>query len=132
MNTQIMQNIKGIFVSIALLAALALPATAQLYTKDAAGNFLPVLSDTNGTPFLSGPAMNLISTLTTATNWGVAGFGILAPASAGHKASMGAGLVALYNINTYMASGIGIDWLDNQTTMPSGQFQLQIGRALCR
>ena len=111
---------------MALTASLALSASAQqLYTKDASGNFLPVLDQTNGSPFLSGPGMDLLSTLTTATNWGVAGFGIYAPASAGHKAQMGAGVLALFNINKYMATGVGLDTIGGQSTMPSGQFQLQ-------
>src|ERR1039458_7942105 len=122
-----MKHIKQFVLTLALLFALIAPITAQqLYTKDANGNFVPVLAmDTNGAPFLSGPAMDLLATLGSATNWGVAGFGIYEPASSGHRAAYGAGAVALYNINLYMASGIGIDWLDNAVTMPSGQFQFQ-------
>jgi hypothetical protein len=118
---------KTALLTLTLLASLALTSTAQqLYTKDASGNFLPVLTtNATGVPFLSGPGMDLLESISTWTNWGVATFGIYEPASAGHKASCGCGAVALYNIATWAAAGIGIDWLDNQTTMPSCQFQLQ-------
>jgi hypothetical protein len=126
-----MKKIKSISLTSALLLALAFPALAQYYVKNVDGTYTevasPIILNTNSTgPFLSGPGMDLLSTLSIATNWGVATFGIMEPASSGHKAAYGVGAVALYNINTYMASGIGIDWLDNQTTMPSGQFQLQL------
>jgi hypothetical protein len=97
----------------------------QLYSKTAEGQFVPVELNTNASPFLSGPLVELLTTLSTATNWGVATFGIYMPASDHQKAAYGCGAIALYNINPYMATGIGIDWLDNQVTMPSGQFQLQ-------
>jgi hypothetical protein len=122
----------GLIGLIGLLSATAaLPAMAQtgsqLYSKSADGSYTPVALQTNvtGTPFLSGPLTDLLSTMSTATNWGVAGFGIYMPKSDAHKAAYGMGALFLYNINPYVAAGVGIDWLDNQTTMPSGQLQLQ-------
>ena len=119
---------KKLIAVITIAAALVAPALAQqTYTKNADGSFTPVVLSTNSSgPFLSGPGMDLLSNLSSATNWGAATFGIYMPSSSGHKASMGAGAIFLYNINPYMATGLGIDWLDNQTTMPSGQFQLQL------
>jgi hypothetical protein len=122
-------NIRRIGLITLLTAALALPALVsgqQLYTKDASGDFLPVLATNSvGVPFLSGPGMDLLESIGTWTNWGVATFGIYEPASAGHKASFGAGALALYNLAGWAATGIGIDYMNNQTTEPSAQFQLQ-------
>ena len=122
-----MKTLKGFGLTLVCAAALVMPAAGQLYEKNADGSFTPITLNTNstGTPFLSGPLVELLTTLSSATNWGVATFGIYEPKSDRHKASYGFGAVALYNINTYMAMGVGIDCLDNQVTMPSGQFQLQ-------
>lgn len=121
-------KIKTSLLTLTLLAAIALPASAQqTYVKDTNGNFVPFVLNTNSSgPFLSGPAMNLLSTLSTGTNWGGAVGGIYAPATQGHKAQPGAFALFLYNLNTYMAAGLGIDYLGNQTTMPSCQFQFQL------
>jgi hypothetical protein len=133
-----MKSLKSL--SLAAMAAITLASSPilaqstntaaagpQLYERNVDGSYSPVTLATNaaGMPFLSGPFVDIINTLGTATNWGVATFGIYEPASNGHKAAAGAGAVFLYNINTYMAAGIGIDWMNNQVTMPSGQFQLQ-------
>src|ERR1035437_2945897 len=117
----------GLLTATCSLPALAQTPTGQLYSQSADGSFVPVTLQTNisGTPFLSGPLTELLSTLSTATNWGVAGFGIYMPGGGGHKAAYGAGSLFLYNINPYIAAGVGIDWLDNHTTMPSGQLQFQ-------
>lgn len=83
--------------------------------------------DTNSTPpTLSGPFIDFVGSLATATNWGVATFGIYAPKSDNGKGTAGAGAVALYNITPYLATGIGIDWLEGgNVTMPSAQVQFQ-------
>jgi hypothetical protein len=119
-------KLKTLIITATLALACLLPAKAQqTYTKDANGNFVPVVLNTNSSPVLSGPLVDILTSASMWTNWGIATFGIYEPGSSGHKAAYGAGAVALYNINRYMATGIGLDWLDNQTTMPSGQFQLQ-------
>lgn len=82
----------------------------------------PVLVTNSTGPVLEGPFIDFLGSLSTATNWGVAAFSIYAP----QDKSWGAGLVALYNISPYVATGIGIDWLDRgNVTMPSTQVQFQ-------
>lgn len=123
-----------------MVSIAAEPVTATPDKPITSGTWVTL--NTNGTvSFLSGPLMDAISTLGTATNWGVAAFGIYRPSvpayldcSAGtycvpvpeKKASYGGGVLALFNLNTYFAAGLGFDMLDDQTTMPSCQFQLQL------
>lgn len=101
-----------------ILAAVAL--TTAGYSQ--------VLNTNTNPPTLEGPFIDFLGSLSTWTNWGVAGFGIYTPRSTSTTktgSSFGAGLVALYNISPYVATGVGIDWLDNNITMPSAQVQFQ-------
>jgi hypothetical protein len=112
------------YITTMILALACLTATAA--DIGTAPPFEPVTLNTNTSPLLSGPFVDILDKLTTATNWGVAAFGIYTPNSTttGKKA-YGAGAVFLYNINSYVATGLGIDWLENDVTMPSGQIQFQ-------
>jgi hypothetical protein len=105
---------RKIFASLLAVCALALSGYSQVL-------------DTNTTPpTLSGPFIDFLGSLSTATNWGVATFAIYSPRGGSDgKGSAGMGAVALYNISPYVATGVGIDWLDNDVTMPSGQIQFQ-------
>jgi hypothetical protein len=109
---------------IGIVAALALPLSVPTQI-DAQTISAPTLETNSSGAFLAGPAIDLLKSLSKATNWGVSGFGIYRPASGASKATFGGGAVALYNISPYVATGVGIDMLDNQTTMPSGQVQFQ-------
>lgn len=93
-----------------------------------ATGYSQVLNTNVNPPVLSGPFIDFLGSLATATNWGVATFGIYTPRSSNQNKSggvWGVGAVALYNFNEYMGAGAGIDYLDNHVTMPSAQFQLQ-------
>jgi hypothetical protein len=101
---------------------LALVASASAQTT---------VNTNSGTPVLSGPGVDFINSLTTWTNWGVAGGMIYAPQgrvdSAGKvHSTYGAFVTALYNITPWLASGIGLDYLDSNVTMPSFQTQIQV------
>lgn len=94
----------------------------QFYTKNATGNFTPVVLETNATgPFLSGPFMDLLSSVATWTNLTVAGYGIY---DTGTKQA-GFGLMALYNATSWGAAGIGLQDINGEVWMPNAQFQLQ-------
>lgn len=117
--------------TLAIALACLTASAAEIITATpeqplTSGTWEPVTLNTNTSPLLSGPFVDILDKLTTATNWGVAAFGIYTPNSTttGKKA-YGAGAVFLYNINSYMATGLGIDWLENDVTMPNGQFQFQ-------
>lgn len=87
-----------------------------------------VLNTNTSPPTLEGPFIDFLGSLSTWTNWGIATFGIYTPRSTSTTksgSSFGAGAVALYNINPFVATGVGIDWLDNDITMPSAQVQFQ-------
>jgi hypothetical protein len=107
---------KKFFCSILAVCALALTGYSQ------------VLDTNTSPPTLSGPFVDFLGSLSQATNWGVATFGIYTPhssTSSSSGASYGAGAVVLYNISPYVATGVGIDWLDKNVTMPSAQVQFQ-------
>lgn len=117
----------GLIGLVGLLAATtAWPAagqtSSQLYSQSADGSFVPVALDTNGSaPTLTGPLVNLLTTMAAWTNIAVAPYGIY---DTGTK-QYGAGLLALYNANSYMAGGIAVQYLNKEVWMPSAQFQLQ-------
>ena len=117
----------GLIGLIGLLAAtVTLPALAQtpsqLFTKSADGAFVPVeLSTNGGTVALSGPLVNLLTTMAAWTNIAIAPYGIY---DTGTK-KYGGGLLALYNANNYMAGGLAVQYLNKEVWMPSAQFQLQ-------
>lgn len=99
-----------------ILAAVALAMTG----------YSQVLNTNVNPPVLEGPFIDFLGSLSTWTNWGIASGGIYAPRSPTGKSSVGAFAVALYNISPYVATGIGIDWLeDGNITMPSAQVQFQ-------
>ncbi len=107
---------KKTFFSLLAVCALSLSGYSQ------------VLNTNTNPPTIEGPFIDFLGTLSTMTNWGIAGFGIYAPKSTSTTksgSSVGAGAVLLYNINSYVATGVGIDWLDNDITMPSAQVQFQ-------
>ena len=82
----------------------------------------PAQVDTNSTPpTLEGPFIDFLGNLSTWTNLAVAPYGIY---DSGSKKA-GAGLLALYNISPYVASGIGLQYLDGSVWMPSAQVQFQ-------
>ena len=127
-------------VCITFAAQPAETVTATPGTPITSGTWIS-LGTNSGSPFLSGPLIDAISTLGSATNWGVAAFGIYRPSIPGYldcsagtycvpvkekKAAYGGGILALFNLNTYFAAGLGFDMLEDQTTMPSCQFQLQL------
>ena len=111
--------------ALVFIAGLALAFTL---TSNAQIALNPVGLSTNaaGQPTLSGPFIDVLSKVATLTNWGVSTFGIYEPASGSHKSTFGAGALALYNITPVVATGIGIDYLENQVTMPSAQVQFQL------
>lgn len=91
-----------------------------------ATGYSQVLDTNTSPPTLSGPFIDMLGSLSTATNWGIATFGIYTPKTdKPGKAGLGAGAVALYNITPYVATGVGIDWLNDDVTMPSAQVQFQ-------
>lgn len=108
---------KKVLLSLMAVGLLALSGYSQ------------VLNTNTNPPTISGPFIDFLGTLTTATNWGVTMFGIYTPKSSNpekHGGGVwGVGALALYNFNQYMGAGVGIDWLDNEVTMPSAQFQVQ-------
>lgn len=72
-------------------------------------------------PMLQGPLIDLAATLSTATNWAVAPYAIY---DTGTKKA-GAGVTALYNLNANFATGVGLDYLNSEVWLPSGQVQFQ-------
>jgi hypothetical protein len=123
-----MKTIKLLVCSLSLSTAmLALPALAQTASGPVDVPLAPTLSSNATTLSLSGPFMDMVGSLTVATNWGVAGGAIYAPHTQPNgKGSVGGFGVLLYNINDYVATGVGIDWLEgNGLTMPNGQVQFQ-------
>lgn len=107
---------KKTLFSLLAVCALALSGYSQ------------VLNTNTNPPTIDGPFIDFLGSLSTWTNWGIATFGIYTPQSKSTTktgTSFGAGAVALYNISPYVATGIGIDWLDNDITMPSAQVQFQ-------
>ena len=83
----------------------------------------PVILDTNPPiPILDGPLIDFLGQLANATNWGLATFAIAANQQ---DSKLGAGGMIMYNINPWVATGVGIDWLDGELTVPSAQFQFQ-------
>jgi uncharacterized membrane protein (DUF441 family) len=114
---------KKLLCLLTLTLALSVHAQSVTITNPVVG------LETNlvGNPFLSGPLVDLLHSLSTATNWGVAAGGIYTASTPNHNGSSGgAFLVALYNITPWVATGIGVDWLDrNGVTMPSAQVQFQ-------
>lgn len=118
---------KRILLSIGLLGLLALPAFGQYFTTNSAGAFIPITLNTNGGsgPFFSGPIVDVLKDLSTATNWGFGAFSIIRPKAGNNPMALGGGAVALYNFNKFVGTGVGVDVLNNRVTMPSAQFQLQ-------
>lgn len=93
---------------LAIIGVAALLATANAQTN------------TNSTPILSGPALDLWRAATTGTNWLVAPYVIKSS-----KSGFGGGIAGIYNFNDFVATSIRLDWLDHQFWMPSGSLQLQ-------
>jgi hypothetical protein len=111
------------YIATMILALACLTATAA--DIGTAPPFEPVTLNTNTSPLLSGPFVDILDKLTTATNWGVAVFSLQTPhsKSTGNPA-WGGGALFLYNFNSYFGAGLGIDYMDGNTTMPSAQMQL--------
>ena len=115
----------GILIAACAASRAADTITATPEQPLTTGTWSPVVLDTNMSPLLSGPFVEILDTLTTATNWGVAAFGIQTPHSKSTgKPAYGAGALFLYNFNSYVGAGLGVDWIDGNTTMPSAQVQL--------
>jgi hypothetical protein len=70
---------------------------------------------------IEGPLITLLTDITTATNLSIAPYAIY---DTGTK-SMGGGLLAVYNVTSWAAGGIGMQYLNQELWMPSAQFQLQ-------
>lgn len=64
----------------------------------------------------------IINDFKGATNFAVAPYGTYAPSA---PTKVGFGIMGLYNLNQYVAGGVGIDWL-GQFSMVSGNVQLQL------
>lgn len=83
----------------------------------------PVVLNTNTSPpTLSGPFIDALGLLSTATNLSVAPYGLYRTSDG----RAGGGIAALYNITPNFASGVGLDMMDSQLWMPSGQVQFQL------
>ena len=84
----------------------------------------PVTLNTNSLS-LEGPLITLLGNLSTATNLAITAYGIYDTAPKPGADSAGFGLTALYNITPWAATGVGMEFMNGDVWMPSGQVQLQ-------
>ena len=97
---------------VLLLAASLFAAQAQ-----------PVVVNTNTSPpTLSGPGMDAIKSLATATNWLAAPF--MTYGSETHD--VGGGLALVYNITDTVGTMLRVDYYGNKWSMVSANLQLQL------
>lgn len=82
----------------------------------------PVSLNTNTSPpTLSGPLIDVMGALATATNWVVAPFGTYSEADSKY----GGGIAAVYNITEAVGSMFRFDYLDRNFNMVSASMELQ-------
>lgn len=102
-------NMKKLIAIALITIGLALSAPAQ------------TLNTNTETPTLEGPFIDLLTSISTWTNLTLGAYGIY---DTGTKAG-GAGVVALYNATPFIAGGVGLQYLNDELWMPSGQVQFQ-------
>ena len=77
--------------------------------------------NTNTTPpTLEGPGIIALNFLTQGTNWSIAPYGLYDT----HTKMGGAGLAALYSVTEVFSAGMGLDYINDEIWMPSGNVQL--------
>jgi len=106
------------YIAITIIALTCLAASAA----EPATVSSPVVLNTNTSPpTLGGPFIELLQNISTWSNLTVAPYAIY---DSGTK-DYGAGLMLMYNANTYLAGGIGCQYLNKEVWMPNAQFQFQ-------
>jgi hypothetical protein len=107
------------FTAEAQTNAVTVTNYVTIYTTNDA---LPVATSSNWN-WLSG-IETVGSDIASATNIAIIPYGTVLTSGAA-KGTVGAGLLALYDINNYVGTGIGIDWLGQLDTF-SGNVQLKL------
>lgn len=115
MNTKLLL---AVFTSC-LLSALALPAIAQ--SNNTAGPVTPNLLEN---PTIQGGVQQIVDAVGSATNYAIAPYATYAPNIAA-KDKWGGGVLGIYNLNNYVGTALGVDWL-GQFTLISGNITLQV------
>lgn len=97
-----------------LLASLLLAAGLALagYSQTVNTNTTP--------PTLEGPGIIALKFLSQGTNWSVAPYGLYDT----HTHKGGAGVAALYHVTPVFSAGMGVDYINSEIWMPSGDVQL--------
>lgn len=71
-------------------------------------------------PTLEGPGIIALNFLSQGTNWSVAPYGLYDT----HTKKGGAGIAALYHVTPVLAAGMGLDYINHEIWMPSGDVQI--------
>lgn len=104
---------KTLILAIGLAIGLALSTTAQTNPQP----------DTNAvSSLIGGPGAELISFLSTGSNWMVASY-VIVPSSSQY--GVGGGIGIGYRVSDFVVPTMRLDYLDKTIWMPSGSLQLQ-------
>lgn len=105
------------------ISVLFLSLIASVTIALAQTNTPPVPAPTNAPPALSGPVMDALTFMSTATtNWMIGAYGIY---DQGTK-SAGGGIGVGYKLSDFVVPIMRLDYLNDGLWMPSGNLQLQL------
>lgn len=120
-----MKNKIKLIAAALTVSLLTSAATAQTVITTSTNGVVT----TNSTPTISGGLSEIYdalesSGLTTATNYAIEPYLTYAP-SAPSGNQVGGGVLAVYNVSTYIGTGLGVDYL-GQFSLVSAQVQLKV------
>ena len=116
-----MKFIKLTALAVALCGGL-FTATAQ--TNNTAGPVQTNLLGSLGNPTIQAGFQEIVDAIGSATNYAIAPYVTYAPGIAA-KQKIGGGILGIYNLNDYVGTALGLDWL-GQFTLVSGNVTLQV------
>jgi hypothetical protein len=109
-------------IGVALLATFSVQAQSSTYTN-ANGDVYVLATPVNTNTFAVSSGLSAIwQDVKGATNYALAGYLTYAPKA---PTKIGGGAFLAYNLNKYVAPGLGVDWLGG-FSMVSGQLELKL------
>ena len=121
MKNKFIKSNRRWILAVAAIAVCGLTVQAQFITNNGVVYAPVTQASTNGSA-ISQAASALWNNLKSATNYAIAPYATYAPKA---PTKFGGGALLIYNVNQYVGTGIGVDWL-GQFNLFSGNLELKL------